>query len=66
MADYIWRESVAFISIHGLIIKYVQLTCQYPHMSAGGIYRTSIRVGIRIFIVASELLCLQAFERHFQ
>ncbi len=30
MADNIWRESVAFISIHGLIIRYGQLTCQYP------------------------------------
>ena len=30
MADDIWRESVAFISIHGLIIRYGQLSCQYP------------------------------------
>ena len=29
IADDIWRESVALVSIHGLIIRSDRLTCQY-------------------------------------
>ena len=29
IADDIWRESVALLSIHGLIIRSDRLTCQY-------------------------------------
>jgi hypothetical protein len=31
IADDIWRESVALVSIHGQIIRSGRLTCQYRH-----------------------------------
>jgi hypothetical protein len=34
-AGDIWRESWVFVCVHGLIIRYGQLSCQYCPKAAG-------------------------------